>query len=208
MAETELKPNSYRYKKEQAEAANDDKKTEVKKVVKGTVKTKKEPVSRKFAETFLSDDVSNVKNYIFMDVLIPAIKDAIVDMITNGVSMMFYGSTTPRRTNSSRSGGSRIDYAGMSSRSNRPKRSVGQRERYSYDDIIFDTRGDAQEVMDCMFDILEKYQMITIADYYELAGADSVYTDRNYGWYDLSTMAIMRDRDGYKIRLPKAVPLD
>ena len=43
-------------------------------VVSGKVKTKKKSEMSKFKNAFISEDVSNVKDYIFMDVLIPAIK--------------------------------------------------------------------------------------------------------------------------------------
>ena len=62
----------------------------VQKVVKDPAKTKKNEV-RKFADIFISEDISSVKNYIFMDVLVPAIKKAIYHIDTNGIQMFLYG---------------------------------------------------------------------------------------------------------------------
>ena len=68
------KPNSYKSKE-----ASKEKKVE--KIVKGTVKTKKKSEIRKFADIFISEDVGNVKSYVFNDVLVPAVKNAIVDIM-------------------------------------------------------------------------------------------------------------------------------
>ena len=179
-------------------------------VVKGNVKIKKEPISRKFGDVFLSDSVDNVKSYVIFDVIVPAIKNLIVDMITNGTEMLVNG----RGGGSSRRrSGERENYTRFSRGNNVGRSEVVRgtpRNRYGYMDVIFDSRGDAREVLDCMYDILDKFKMVSVADYYELAHAEEyeTYTDRKYGWFDLSAADIARDRDGYRILLPKTELLD
>ena len=73
----DYKPNSKRYKENKAEV--EKRKTE--KVVSGKVKTKKKGEMRKLKDVFISEDASNVKSYVIMDVLIPAAKKAISDII-------------------------------------------------------------------------------------------------------------------------------
>ena len=80
--------NSHRSKELQREEAQSEKR--VQKVVTGNVKTRKNEV-RKFTDIFISEDAANVKSYIFMDVLVPAIKKAISDIVTDGVDMILYG---------------------------------------------------------------------------------------------------------------------
>ena len=180
-------------------------------VVKGKVKIKKEPLSRKFSDVFLSDSVENVKSYILFDVVIPGIRDLVSSMITNGTDMLIYGHSRGHR------GGNRNDrenYTRFSRGSNvgRSESIVrgNPRDRYSYNDIIFDSRGDAREVLDCMGDVLDRFKMVSIADYYELAHAEECekYTDRKYGWFSLDNAEIIRDRDGYRISLPRPELLD
>ena len=86
---TEYQPNSHRSKEAQAKEPLVEKK-KIEKVVTGTVKTR-ENKGRKLADVFISEDVSNVKSYVLMDVLVPAIKKAISDIVTNGVDMILYG---------------------------------------------------------------------------------------------------------------------
>ena len=180
-------------------------------VVKGNVKIKKEPLSRKFCEVFLSDSLENVKSYLFYDVIVPIVKDLLSSMIGNGSDMLIYG-----RSRGSRRGGSsdRENYSRISRGSN-----IGRSEgvirgnpggRHSYKDIIFDSRGDAREVLDCMQDILDRFKMVSVADFYELAHAEEceTYADRKYGWFKLDDAEIVRDRDGFRIILPRTELLD
>lgn len=185
---------------------------EQKPVVKGQVKIKKEPLSRKFSNVFLSDTVDNVKSYIIFDVIVPGIRDLIYSMITNGSDMLIYGRSGG---NKGSGGGSKRDYTKFTRGSsgwsnNEPRRGGNPRDRHAYNDIIFDNRGDAREVLDCMSDILERFKMVSVADFYELAHAEEceTYADRKYGWYDLSGADIARDRDGYRIIFPKTELLD
>ncbi len=162
---------------------------EQKPVVKGNVKIKKEPLSRKFSEVFLSDSIDNVKNYIFFDVIVPGIRDLVSSMISNGSDMLIYGHS---RGNRGLNGRDPEKYSRVS-RGNNIGRSEGiirgnPRSRHSYNDIIFDSRGDAREVLDCMQDIMDRFKMVSVADFYELAHAEEceTYADRKYGWFDLS----------------------
>ena len=78
----EYKPNSHKSKEDQKGAVSEKK---VEKVIAGTVKSKKKSEIRKFTDVFISEDIDNVKSYILLDVLIPAIKKAISDVVTNGI---------------------------------------------------------------------------------------------------------------------------
>ena len=189
---------------------NQEKRVANKPVVKGKVKIKKEPISRKFSDVFLSDTVDNVKSYVIFDVVVPAVKNLIVDMITNGTEMLVNGRSSGR---SGRRPGDRENYTRFSRGNNIGRNEVVRgtpRNRYGYKEVIFDSRGDAREVLDCMYDILDKFKMVSVADYYELGHAEEceTYTDRKYGWFNLDGAEIVRDSDGYRIMLPRTELLD
>ena len=97
------KPNSNRFKEEQK--SNQIDKPKVEKVVQGSVKTKNN-VIRKLAHDFISEDVPSIKQYLIMDVIIPTIKDAIVDT----VSMLMYGKPGVHRSHSTASKVNYRDY--------------------------------------------------------------------------------------------------
>lgn len=202
-AELKYEPNSHKYKKEKAEqAAAEHKKIE--KVVTGKVKTKKKSELVKFADVFISEDASNVKSYILMDVLVPAVKKAISDIVTNGIDMILYGGTgKDKRTTVA----DRFSYSSVYDNNHRSTSGVRTQTRI-YDDLVFPTRGDAEAVREQMECILEQYGVVKVSDMYELAEVTAPYTANKYGWTNLSRVELYHARDGYILKMPKAMPID
>ncbi len=203
----EYKPNSHKSKEAQKEEASPpDKKVE--KVISGSAKPKKKGEMQKFADVFISEDVVNVKSYILMDVLVPAIKKAISDIVTNGIDMILYGETGRTRKASS---GTKVSYGKYYDREpdRRRDRPVSSRGGYDYDDIVFETRGDAEKVLDSMNDIISQYGVVSVLDLYDLADVSTDnYAANKYGWTDISGCKAIRVRDGYILKLPRALPLN
>ena len=49
---------------------------------------------------------------------------------------------------------------------------------------------------------------VSVADFYDLVGVSGNYTDNKYGWTDIRNASVIHVRDGYMIKLPKALPLN
>lgn len=198
------KPNSHKSKEENK--ALPDEREKLEKVIKGTAKTKKNEM-RKLRDVFISEDVKSVKSYILMDVLVPAIKDAIEDIVTNGIRMVLRGETSARKSSSA----SKISYNRIyDSKINNDRfaRDSSPSIRYSYDDIILESRGEAEDVITRMEEIIEEYGFVRVADLYDLVGITGDYTDNKYGWTSIRSAEPVRVRNGYMLRLPRAVPLN
>ena len=195
-----LKPNSNKYKEEQKYATGERQKLE--KIVKRPARLKKKSA---LTDVFIASDVSSVKEYVFMDVLVPAVKNAIADIVTDGVSILLFGESKGRRKSTS----SNISYTKYYDRDRRGSDISSNRTRngYNYQDVTVDTREEANEVLDRMSEIIETYQMVSVLDMYDLVGITGNYTDNNYGWTNIRNAEIIRVRDGYTIKMPKALPL-
>ena len=206
MSDPVYTPNSHKYKEQQNASPTEEKK--VTKVVNGPVKTKRNDV-RKLADIFISEDISNVKSYIFMDVLVPAIKKAIYDIVTNGIDMFLYGGSGKGRNNQP---GTKVSYRNYyEQKSNggyRASDNVRQSNAFDYDDIVFNNRGEAEAALQQMKDIVARYGIVTVNDLYEMTPLSAPYTSQKYGWMDVSNVDIVRVRDGYILKLPRAVPID
>ena len=201
---TDYKANSHRVKEEQK--SKEVVKKDIQPVAKA--KTKKKSEVKKFADVFIAEDITSVKDYIVNDVLIPAAKKAISDIITNGIDMILYGEAKGRDRR--RDGGSRVSYTKYYERDRDRDydRSRTRRSVYDYDDIILDTRGEAEDVLNRMDDLIDAYGMVSVADLYDLVGISGNYTDNKYGWTNLRNAEVRRTRDGYLLKLPKALPFD
>ena len=198
------KPNSHKSKEENK--ALPDEREKLEKIIKGTAKTKKNEI-RKLKDVFISEDVKSVKSYILMDVLVPAIKDAIEDIVTNGIRMVLRGETSARKSSSA----SKVSYNRIyDSKINNDRfaRDSSPSLRYSYDDIILESRGEAEDVITRMEEIIEEYGFVRVADLYDLVGITGDYTDNKYGWTSIRSAEPVRVRNGYMLRLPRAVPLN
>ena len=179
----------------------------VDKVITGSVTTRKKPLSKKFAEVFFNSDMEDVKSYIFYDVIVPGIKDAISD----AVNIILYGDSR-RGSNSRSSNQTYVSYSGFSSPKSKSKnnqsRPVRTRTNTDIQDIIFESRGEAEEVLGNLVDFIVDYGVASVADLYDLVGITGPFTDNKYGWTDLSMATVVRVRDGYLINLPRAVAID
>lgn len=198
----DYKPNSHKSREKQKALPSEKK---VEKVVKGSVKKKKNNV-RNIKDTFVSEEANNVTSYVVSEILVPTIKKTIVDIITNAAEMIF-GTGSSRR--SSGGSGTYVSYNKYSSSRNDRFASGSTRiaNVYSYDDILFETRADAERVLENMDEAMDKYGLVSVADMCDLAGVRCDYTDSNYGWTNIRSADIIRVRDGWIIKMPKAIPL-
>ena len=180
-------------------------KKKVEKVVNGKVITKKKNKFSKFKDIFISEDLSNVKNYILLDVVAPHVKKAVSDIITTGIDMILYGG--PRK-DSRRSDLDRVSFRRYDKIDDRRTSYASTRRGYSLDDIILDSRSEAEEVLTKMDELIATYGMVSVADLCELVGITCQYTDHKYGWTNTRSASYDRVREGYILRLPRAMPLD
>lgn len=178
----------------------------VEKVITGTVVQKKKTLGERMARTFLEDESKNVWSYLLYDVLIPAAKATISDMVSGGVEMLLFGTTKGKRQSNQNK--SYVSYSSYYSKPAPQQTRSNIRGRLNFDDIILETRGEAEDVLSHLLDLVENYGVASVADLYELVGITGSFTDNKYGWTNLSTASVSRVRDGYLLNLPNATPID
>jgi hypothetical protein len=192
----------------------------VKKVITGKVITRKKPLSTKFAEIVMGEgnDMHSVIGYVLNDVLIPNAKSTISDMVSSGIEMLFFGTTGGKRnrssggrdrTRTSYSNYYKDDYRDRDRNRDRDKdrdRDAGRnRAKHNFDDIVIETRGEAEEVLGDLMDLIDQYGVVSVADFYAMVDMTSNFTEQDYGWENLTTQntRIERVRQGFVIHLPR-----
>lgn len=198
----DLPDNSHKSRAE-AKVAKVQPEKRAEKVVRGKVKTKKNEM-RRLTDIFISEDAANIKDYIVLDVLIPSIKKALYDIVVNSLDMTFFGGRGRKRSTADKIS---YDYNGVSRRDERSYGRSRTTSGYSYDDIILETRGEAEAVLSRMDEIMEEYDIVRVADLYDLVGITGEHTDNKYGWTNIRNAEIERVRDGYRIKMPRALPI-
>lgn len=183
-------------------------KKKVEKVISGTAKRKADP-TRKFTNLFAPGDMSSISEYIIMDVIVPATKKMISEIVRNGIDMILYGESGRSKNYSGNS--DKVSYRSYygSNDNNRSSSTTKTRSVFDYDNITIPTRQEAEEVIRQMDAIVEVYGMVSVADLYDLCGiTDHNYMNAKYGWMNIRTAEAVRVRDGYVLKLPRALPLD
>jgi hypothetical protein len=183
---------------------------EVKKVVQGNVTTLRRP----FLMRLFSEMLPSVGQYVVEEILIPAAKATLNDVVANALEMMLYGE--PQRYSHRRDRSE--TYVSYNHRNTGPVRNrfdkpgidekpVG-RSRSSVNDVVIADRTDAQEVLNQLAEIIDQYEFATVSDFYEMLGLEANWTDNNIGWDDLGSARVLRVRGGYTIDFPRPIKLD
>lgn len=197
-------PNS-----DKSKSPPEDKKVE--RVTEGDAIRRKKPLSRRFSDTFIGGDAKTAFSYVVFGVLIPAAKDALADAASQGVERLIFGESRTQKRSSMANGLGRVNYAGIS-RSAAPttQRTMSRRARtlHDFDEVVLQSRTEAEEVIDRLFELTSRHGYATVADLYELVGLKSTHVDVKHGWTDLRGAGVARVRNGYLLDLPETEPLD
>jgi hypothetical protein len=159
-------------------------------------------------QSIFGENFERIGRYIIEDILLPAAKGALSDMVSNGIEMLLYGESD-RGGRRGRSG--KPTYTSYSSISDDRGRGSSRDARRSTgrstDDIIFETRNEAETLLDAMLEVLGNYDVVTVSDFYEFAGLTPSYVDNRFGWESLSSARVRQVRGGYVLELPRPRPI-
>lgn len=186
----------------------------VERVTEGTVIRRKKPLRRRLLETFVGGDARGAWGYVVLDILIPAARDMIADAGREGIERMVYGESRPRSRRGPRGEpAGHVPYNRYSSygRRDEPRREMSRRGRalHDFDEIILDSRAEAEEVLDRLYDMVERYDSATVSDLYEMCDiSGNDFAGQKWGWTDMAGARVTRVRNGYLLDLPRPEPLD
>lgn len=192
---------------------------EVKKVTTGKVIVQKKSFGTKFKDLFIAADFNSVSRYILMEVLIPAVRNLMWEASSKGIERMIFGERAAQRR--MYGSGSRTIYNSPVSRPIPYPSAVGSpmaprglpvspnpsTSRYNRDEFIIATREDANAVLEMMNNIIDQYEVASVADLYDLLGVESSHTDQKWGWVQLGDVTIRQTREGFLLDLPQASPI-
>ena len=179
-------------------------------VVKGKIRVKKPSFfERLYNAVFEQRDAGTVGGYLFKDIVVPTAKRFTYEVVTETLNQILYGGHNP---NAVRTTGSHVNYRGAYvSNYQRPQQNViSGLDIFEFEKIMIPTRQEAQNVLDEMFDILSRYGLVRVSQFYDLTGHITDNTQANkFGWLDLSGAEVVAAFGGeYYIKLPKPYPLD
>lgn len=191
---------------------------EVKAVAKG--QTKKPGLLSRTGNLFFGEEgFKGFTGHLIHEVIVPNMQNLLVDTLTDGIQRAVFGSVY--YDSRSRRRGSNVryidDYRGRGRISSydydreydrRPNRSRGNTRSDRVMRVEFTDYDDAKNVLTQMIDIVDAYQSVPVADYYELSDVPSKFTDHSWGWDNLDGARVVSTRDRkWIIELPPVIQL-
>lgn len=70
-------------------------------------------------------------------------------------------------------------------------------------EIVISSVEEAEEVRRALKKLLDTYEQVPMADYLELVGLASSFSDQKMGWTDLGDIPIKKVQDGFVLELPE-----
>lgn len=194
------------------QSKNSEKRKKMAPIVKGPVVQEKPTFFSKFKTSFLGEG-GNVSEFIVYDILVPAFRNTVSEMGFGLIEMFFGGGRNYGRDRYDNRiirdrGRSYVSYNSISERDrggryDRRDIDRGDRARHEFGNIIYTSRGEAEDVLAHLVDLTVEYGEATVAAFYELSNIESSHTDNRYGWTNLRDAYTDRVRNGYIIRFPQ-----
>jgi len=193
-------------------------------VVSKVVKLQKKGLMERLVIGVLGPDgLPSIGKYLGHEVILPAVKNIVVDMVTSGINMAMYGQEGKRGNKPP------MHYGGPASNHWSKPPSTNYANRYQsqspsfnqtpttyatpvprriggnfVDEYIIADRNEALMALDSLKDTAREYGSVAVADYLDLIGIEAAFTDNTYGWTHevLQQASVMPTRNGFILKLP------
>lgn len=176
-------------------------------VTKGRAIFQQDSLGMKIKKMFFPGDIRDIKGYALNNIIIPSLKNGVLAL----VELTLFGQV--RRSNGGYSP-SRTNYTYVSSNPQRQtvaqtQASVNQSDRanHNFQNIIFESYQDAEDVIETMVDLLNKYGRVTVAQFYDLARLECDWASENWGWTSFQRLETRAVRGGYIIDVNQPILL-
>ena len=178
--------------------------TQNKVIVKGELK--KESPWTKFKSEFLKTDGKTIGNYITHQVIVPAIKNTVLNI----VQMLLFGKTNNNNNASNGVYRSNVPYVSYRDISNKPQQqavSSSQGNLYAPIEVVVASQGDGNSVLSEAQEVIDRYSQLRVSEFFEFVGLQCPYTLINYGWTNINSATVTPYGDKWLITMPKAKPI-
>lgn len=202
----DIPPNSDVYKQKQAEKKREEESEEKAKPVY-TITKREKTFGQKLKEAVFGEDVKNVPEHVFFNIIVPNVMRMFGDSVQGALNMTFRG-LGGKSSSSYRDDGSPYrNYDRMYDRDRERRRAMPSGE-IDFDDYIFSNPRGVEHVIDELNDILDRYNVITVADVCTQVGKSPRSIDNKWGWKSVRDFEAVPVRDGWILSVPRARYLD
>ena len=200
--------------KERNKQAQKKEKPDLKCVVSGKSKPVPQSLWSKVFVGIKPASGQTMKSFILDEIVTPLIQRAVVEGVTGAINYLVKGDAYADRKATNSFGKSYINYNGISSGKSNANGSQyvysGKNSGMEIENVWFESRVDAQRVLDEMQNVIANYDILTVNGFYDIIGRTNIIDPSNekFGWSDLRNAYITASRGGWVIHLPHPMPID
>lgn len=177
--------------------------------IEGITVIKTSTFAKRLRASFVGDDKRGLGDYLIFDIIVPAVKNTLYDLITGGANRALYGTVRQNTQPGNQPGLGRINYNQISKVIVGGSQAVqsGSKSASTYEDLLLPNRAQAELVLSRLDDIISQYNIATVTDLYELCSITGNFVDDMWGWTDLRGADIRPARGGFLLQLPPIHPI-
>lgn len=179
---------------------------------KEKVQLKGEVTIKEKKNSFFKESLSTIGPDLWDQIALPLIKKGVSTVLKTAIDWLLNGTGSSPNVNDSYSRPYNYVsydryYTRFDSRSSEREKDIVREHRSSeflnIRKIIFESKEDAEKVLDTMINIIDEFGFASIADLYDIIEKSCPYTGEDYGWYNLKVAKVFRVAEGWILDLPK-----
>jgi hypothetical protein len=208
-------PNNSRAAAAKASSVPPEVDKQIEKIISGEATVRKPSGLKRFRSSFIAGDASSVGEHVFWNLAVPAARDALSETLSAIIHGMIYGERPSRGSGGTGAPAtgpgstSKMNYSSMSSGvALSPAASHDVPKRINPNEIYVRTHAEADAIIAKMFDVLERFKVVSLADLYMMIGHSPNQIDYKWGWKNLDSADVRRDRHGVRLVLPNPQDLN
>lgn len=182
----------------------------VKAPVASGVKKVDRPARKRFLDYLFAESPSEAGKKIGREIVVPRIKQGFEEAFNSFLAGMLWGGGQNRPSGSIVQGtvlrGAVNQYHNVQVTNQTLARQATVGVNVSsgnYQDLVIPTQQMAESILANMYDLLNQYRMVAVADLYELSSITPAPSDNAFGWTSLDGARISAAHGGYLLELPK-----
>lgn len=177
-------------------------------VIGGATKVSR-PATRRFFDFLFAESPKDLARKVGREVIVPRAKASFEEAVGSFLSGMLWGGGNRPPGNIVagtvlRNGA--VNYSSVSTQNamlaarqaNVPAQSSG-----NYQDLVVPTQQIAELYLANMYELLNQYRVVAVADLYEMGAITPAISDNSYGWTSLEGARIRSVGNGYLLELPR-----
>lgn len=168
---------------------------------------------KRFKDFLFAESPKALSIKIGKELVVPRLKASAEEAINGFISGMLWGDGSTRPMSNIVKGtvlrGNNVPYSQISVNGNNSSllqarmASENTRSSGNYKDVVTGTQQQAELLLANMYQLLNQYRVVAVADLYELAEISPSLSDNAFGWTSLDGARISKVREGYALELPQ-----